>query len=204
VLVTSFVILAMTVSGVYDPNNEFVRTGMKPLHASVALESVMGQGTGRIIFDLGLLGMTCGAISTHMVVCGFTVCEMFNLQYTAWRFRLFALLPAVGILGVVTGLPIWFPIAASAICFTMLPIAYLIFLIMNNKRSYIGDAVGSGIGRVAFNLILVVALAVATIGSVIKLKGGVVDKIKNMVTSTPAAEAPVDPNAEIEEEGGTE
>ena len=138
VLVTSLVILAMTVSGIYDPNNEAVRIGMKPLHASAALEGVMGAAAGRIIFDLGLIGMACGAISAHMVVCGFTVCEMFHLEYTTWRFRLLALTPAVGILGVVTGLPIWFPIAASAVCFTMLPIAYVIFLIMNNKRSYIG------------------------------------------------------------------
>jgi manganese transport protein len=190
VMVTSFVILAMTVSGVYDPTNETVRTDMKPLDAAVSLQGVMGEGTGRVIFDLGLIGMACGAISAHMVVCGFTVCEMFGLEYTKWRFRIFALVPAIGILGVVTSLPIWFPIAASAVCFTMLPIAYVLFLIMNNKRSYIGDAVGSGLGRLAFNTILVVALGVATIGSAIKLKGSVFDGIRNAFAKTPPATAP--------------
>jgi len=48
---------------------------------------------------------------------------------------------------------------------------------MNNKRSYLGDAVGSGFRRFAFNAVLVVALAVATIGAVIKIKGGVIDKL---------------------------
>ena len=190
VLVTSFVILAMSVSGVYDPTNETVRTGMKPLDAAVALQGVMGEAAGRVIFDLGLIGMACGAISAHMVVCGFTVCEMFNLEYTKWRFRIFALVPAIGILGVVANLPIWFPIAASAVCFTMLPIAYVLFLIMNNKRSYIGDAVGSGLGRFAFNTVLVVALAVATIGSAVKLKSGVFDKIGKEPGDTPAAAVP--------------
>jgi hypothetical protein len=48
---------------------------------------------------------------------------------------------------------------------------------MNNKRSYIGDAVGHGIGRLLFNLVLVVALAVATIGSLIQIKKRVVDPL---------------------------
>jgi Mn2+/Fe2+ NRAMP family transporter len=193
VLVTSLVIIAMTVTeGVYDPSNEVVRTDMKPLDASLALSGVMGAKLGRVIFDLGFIGMTCGAISTHMVVCGFTLCEMFGLDYTIWRYRMFTLVPAIGILGVVTSTPIWFPIAASAICFTMLPIAYVMFLILNNKRSYIGDAVGHGIGRVVFNLVLCVALAVATIGSAIKFKGGVIDKVSNMLKPSETSAAPAD------------
>lgn len=177
VLVTSLVIIAMSVSGVYVPGEDGVREGMKPLDAAMALQGVMGDAAGRIVFDLGLIGMACGAISAHMVVCGFTICEMFELEYTKWRFRMFAMVPAIGIFGVITNLPIWFPIAASAICFTMLPIAYVLFLIMNNKRSYIGDAVGHGVSRILFNTILVIALAVATIGSFIKFKGGVIDKV---------------------------
>jgi manganese transport protein len=197
VLVTSLVILAMTVSGIYNPADETVRSGMKPLHAAAALEGVMGATAGRIIFDLGLIGMACGAISAHMVVCGFTFCEMFGLKQTSWRFRLFALTPAIGIFGVVASLPIWFPIAASAVCFTMLPIAYLIFLIMNNKRSYIGDAVGHGWKRAAFNMILMVALAVAFVGSAIKIKGNVINKLfkpkpaVEATDTTPPAETPV-------------
>lgn len=189
VLVTSLVILAMTVSGVYQPGDEAVRTGMRPLDAAAALKGVMGEAAGRIIFDLGLIGMACGAISAHMVVCGFTVCEMFGLEYTKTRFRTFAMVPAIGILGVVTNLPIWFPIAASAVCFTMLPIAYLLFLVMNNRRSYIGDAVGSGPKRWIFNALLVTALAVATIGSAVKIKSGVIDKLFPPKTDAAPTEA---------------
>jgi hypothetical protein len=102
---------------------------------------------------------------------------MLGLEYTKYRFRIFALAPAVGLLGVVAKLPFWFPVMASAVCFAMLPIAYVSFLIMNNKRSYIGSAVGSGIRRVVFNAILVVALALAIIGSVIQIKSRVVDRL---------------------------
>jgi len=188
VLVTSLVIVAMAATGVYDPNNEVVRTEMKPLQASAALADVMGAKLGRIVLDLGFIGMTCGAISTHMVVCGFTLCEMLGMEYTVKRYRLFTLVPAIGILGVVTTTPIWFPIAASAVCFTMLPIAYIMFLLLNNKRSYIGDAVGGGLGRVLFNLILIVALGVATIGSAIKIYQKVVAPIKDRLTSSSTME----------------
>lgn len=187
VLVTSLVMVGMAVTGVYNPASEMVREGMKPLDASKALTGVLGENLGRIIFDLGLIGMTCGAISTHMVVCGFTFCEMLGLEYTVWRYRLFTLVPAIGILGVATTTPMWLPIAASAICFTMLPIAYILFFIMNNKRSYIGDAVGRGLGRVAFNFVLVVAILMATIGAGIQIKQRVIDKLPELLGTKPAA-----------------
>ena len=191
VLVTSLVILAMSVSGVFDESAQYVRFSMKPLDAAQSLTNSVGEQAGRIIFDLGLIGMACGAISAHMVVCGFTMCEvlstLFDFEYTKWTYRLFTLTPAIGILGVVTKLSIYFPIAASAVCFTMLPIAYVVFLIMNNKRSYIGEAVGSGWKRVVFNALLIIALTVATVGACIKIKGNVIDKL--FPPSKPSAES---------------
>lgn len=165
-LVTSLVIIAMTVGGVYTGEDMVVK-GLKPIGAAQALAGVLGQKAGRTIFDLGLIGMTCGAISTHMVVCGFTFSEIFRVLGAAeskTRFRLFALTPAIGMLGVVITLPMWFPVAASAVCFTMLPVAYLAFLIMSNKRSYLGDAVGKGPRHVLFNIILLIALAMSVVG----------------------------------------
>jgi len=172
-LVTSLVIIAMTVTGVYD-GLDVLQEKIKPVDAAASLHGILGANAGRIIFDLGLIAMTCSAISTHMVVCGFTFCEMFGLEYTKMRFRIFALAPSIGLLGVVAKLPFWFPVAASAICFAMLPIAYLAFLIMNNNRSYIGDAVGKGLGRVILNTLLVIALLMATIGSIIQINSRVI------------------------------
>ncbi|MDO4550618.1 MAG: divalent metal cation transporter [Planctomycetia bacterium] len=173
-LVTSLIMIGMTVGGVY--NGDMLRSGLTPLEASSVLTNIVGP-VGRVIFDLGLIGMACGAISTHMVVCGFTLPEMFGLKYTKWTFRLCALLPVIGVLGVITNLPFWFPIVASAICFTMLPIAYFIFLLMNNNKKYIGNAVGKGMRRVAFNCILCLALIVATLGSFITINDRVIRKI---------------------------
>ncbi len=180
VLVTSLIIIGMA-NTVYpfDPARD-----LKPIDAAASLQQVMGGTLGRVLFDLGFMAMTCGAISTHMVVCGFTVCEMFGLEYSTWRYRIFTLVPAIGLTGVVINQPLWMPVAASAVCLTMLPIAYVAFFIMNNKRSYIGDAVGHGWKRVLMNVILMIAIAMATIGAAIKVKSGAIDKIPQLMGRT--------------------
>ena len=187
-IVTSLIIVAMAMN-VYN-GTDGVREGLQTLDAAKSLAGVLGEKGGLLVFNLGLIGMTCGAISTHMVVCGFTLCEMFGLEYTTKRFRIFAMTPVVGFFGVVIALPFWFPVFASALCFTMLPIAYLLFLWLNNKRRYIGDAVGKGVSRFVFNTILVIALAMAVVGAVIKVNQSVVqDKnVRKFFEGTTATE----------------
>jgi Mn2+/Fe2+ NRAMP family transporter len=194
-IVTSLIIIAMTVT-IYD-GTDTVNTAITPIAAAQSLTVVLGKTFGPLVFCCGLIGMTCSAVSTHMVVCGFTLCEMFGLEYTRTRFRLFAMVPAIGFFGVITQLPLWFPVAASAVCLTMLPVAYLIFLILNNKRSYIGDAVGKGLGREIFNVLLVAGLVVAILGAAVKIKSGVVDKIfpPGKKPDTAAAQPPETPDS---------
>ena len=185
-IVTSLIIVAMTVTGVYT-GADVVDSTLTPLGAAAAFQ---GIPYGNVIFCLGLMGMCGGAISAHMVACGFTMCELLGLDMTQKRFRLFALTPCIGYLGVVIKLPMWFPVVTSAVCFTMLPIAYFIFFYLNNKRSYIGDAVGKGWKRVVFNIILIAALIFACVGAALSIKSNVVDKIT--AKSAPAAEAVVE------------
>ncbi|MDO5309492.1 MAG: divalent metal cation transporter [Planctomycetia bacterium] len=173
-IVTSLIIISMTVTGVYD-GVDGVRTGLAPLAAAEAFKGIPG---GRAIFCLGLMGMCGGAVSTHMVACGFTLGEMLGVKMTRNRFRLFALTPCIGVLGVVIALPMWFPVVASAVCFTMLPIAYFIFFYLNNKKSYIGDATGKGYKRVIFNFLLILALLFSVVGSAISIQKNVIDKLR--------------------------
>ena len=176
VIVTSLIIIAMA-NTVHDPALGGVRMDLRPIDAARSLQTLLGSSLGRVILDLGFIGMACGAISTHMVVCGFTGCEMFKLEYTTQRYRRFTLLPAIGVLGVAFSSPLWMPIVASAIALTMLPIAYIAFFIMNNKRSYLGDAVGRGWRRILFNVAMVVAIVFACIGASIQIKNRVIDKV---------------------------
>jgi Mn2+/Fe2+ NRAMP family transporter len=182
VILTSLIIIGMAATVHQAPfgtnlGAEITTANFKPVNAAQSLATVLGSGVGRIVFDLGFMGMACGAISAHMVCCGFTVCEMFGLEYTPKRYRLFTLVPAIGVLGVMIKSPIWLPVLASAIAFTMLPIAYVAFFILNNKRSYLGDAVGRGWKRSVVNIVLFIALAMALVGSAIKIKMGVINRI---------------------------
>jgi Mn2+/Fe2+ NRAMP family transporter len=187
VIVTSLIIIAMG-NTLYDPAlGDAVRTGLKPVDAARSLEGTLGSSIGRIILDLGFLGMACGAISTHMVVCGFTGCEMFGVAYTTGRYRRFTLLPVIGVLGVAFPGPLWMPVVASMLALTMLPIAYVTFFLLNNKRSYLGDAVGTGWRRTAFNTVMIVAIAMALIGSAIGIKKRVIDKVWPPASSAKAA-----------------
>ncbi len=176
VIVTSLIIIAMA-NTVYDPATQGVRTNLHPVDASQSLQTLLGSSLGRIVLDLGFVGMSCGAISTHMVVCGFTGCEMFGREYTPERYRRYTLLPVVGVLGVAISSPLWMPIVASAIALTLLPIAYISFFVLNNKRSYLGTGVGAGWSRTAFNAGMMVAIAFACVGSAIGIKKRVVDKL---------------------------
>jgi hypothetical protein len=46
---------------------------------------------------------------------------------------------------------------------------------MNNKKSYLGDAVGTGGIRVVRNVILMIAIAASVIGSAVLIKIRVID-----------------------------
>ncbi|MDR2438317.1 MAG: divalent metal cation transporter [Planctomycetaceae bacterium] len=183
-VITTLIMTGMAVSGVYG-GYDIVNDKINPLTAAAALRSggFISEQLATVIFCGGLFGMTFGAISAHMTCCGFTLCEMFGLEQTTWRFRLFALVPSIGVLGVVFKLPFWFPVAASAICLTMLPVAYFIFIILSNKRSYIGNAVGKGIKRWIFNVILIVALIMAIFGASVKVKTNVIDPINKILNA---------------------
>jgi len=182
VILTSLIIIAMAVTlhqppfGTNLPHNPGV-TDLKPVDAAQSLAVVFNSALGRVIFDLGFFGMACGAISAHMVVCGFTCCEMFGLEYTPARYRRFTLVPAIGLLGVALPSPLWMPIVASAVAFTMLPIAYVSFYFLNNKDSYLGEGAGRWPWRPLFNVVLVIAMALAVVGSAIKIKTGVIDRL---------------------------
>jgi hypothetical protein len=51
----------------------------------------------------------------------------------------------------------------------MMPIAYIAFFILQNKRSYLGDAVNKGLKGAVWNILLLVAILVVAIGAVVKI-----------------------------------
>jgi hypothetical protein len=51
----------------------------------------------------------------------------------------------------------------------MLPIAYVGFFILQNKRSYLGDAVNRGLKGTVWNILLILAILVVAVGAVVKI-----------------------------------
>ena len=129
-----------------------------------SLTPVFGGGRfADVVFGLGVLGMACSTITLLMLVSGFVVCEVLNVPATGWRFRLGALLPCVGALGpfVWGGAKVYLAVPTSVFGLTLLPVAYLTFLLLMNRRELLGDAMPTGGKRLAVNAALGVATLVA-------------------------------------------
>jgi manganese transport protein len=142
--------------------------GVKPVDAAgMIAEAGVGPFFGHIIFGLGILGMVLSTITTHMLVSGFAACEMFGIEPRGWKYKLACLIPAPGVLGVVLWkyMGFWIAVRTSAICGILLPIAYVAFLILHNRRAYLGEDTPAGWKRWAWNLGMLLAIA-ATVASI--------------------------------------
>jgi len=120
-----------------------------------------------VIFGFGVLGMALSTISLLMLISGFVVCEVLDRPSTGWLFRFGTLAAATGALGPFywSKAAFWLAVPTSVFGLVLLPIAYLTFLLLINQRSLLGDQMLSGIKRLAANIVMTVATAVAIFAS---------------------------------------
>ena len=139
-----------------------------------------GEGGGffsNIAFGLGVVGMTMSTISVMMLISGFIFSEMFNVAPTGWIFRLGCLAATSGALWPIiwTGnAKAYLAVPAGVFGAVLLPVAYLTFFLMMNKKSILGDDRPKGIKRLIWNagmLLAVVAASGAGVAAIYK-KGG--------------------------------
>ena len=160
-LVTSLIVIAAGCT-IYDP--EALASGstvLSPTAAAAMFESAgLGRFFARLVFGLGILGMTLSTITVHMLMCGFAVCEMFGVEPGGWRYRLACLIPAPAISGVILWkyMGPWVAVPASAICGLLLPFAYIIFFILNNSRKYLGPDKPTGTKAIIWNIGMLIAI----------------------------------------------
>ncbi|UCE46907.1 MAG: hypothetical protein JSW47_15010, partial [Phycisphaerales bacterium] len=107
------------------------------------------------------------SITVHMLTCGFAACELFGVEPGGWRYKLACLLPIPGVSGVILWkyMGPWIAIPTSAICGLLLPLAYMIFFILNNSKKYLGSDKFTGPKAVSWNLGMLIAL-LASVASV--------------------------------------
>ena len=137
-----------------------------------ALENLFGAGglTQRV-FGIGVLGMALSTIIILMLINGFCVTEMLGVSSGGPIHRLGSLLPGItGALGFLylwnnAAAKFWLAVPTSNFGMALLPIAYVTFFLMMNSRTLLGDAMPTGVRRLAFNLAMLVAITAATVGA---------------------------------------
>ena len=141
-----------------------VQLKVPPIKAAAMIEAAgVGKTFSRFVFGLGVLGMALSTITLHMLVAGFAFCEIFRIEPGGWKYKLACLIPAPALLGAVWWkyMGPWIAMPTSAICGLMLPIAYIAFFILNNKRKYLGADKPSGPKAIGWNIAMLIAIAVS-------------------------------------------
>jgi hypothetical protein len=123
------------------------------------------------VFGLGILGMTLSTIPLLMLVCGFIAVEVFDVDPTGWGYRLATLLPAPGFLAPLLwgDLAFWLVVPTSIFGFMLLPVAYISFLVLQNRKQYLGRDRPEGAARWAWNLLMGTAVLVVTGGGIYEI-----------------------------------
>jgi Mn2+/Fe2+ NRAMP family transporter len=133
-----------------------------------SLSPLIGERFAQFIFGLGVLGMGLSTAIVIMIINGFVVCEMLGRPGNRWIFRLGAMLPCIGAM---LGPFFWrqasfyLVVPVSVLGMMLLPIAYLTFMVMMNTRSLLREHMPRGGARLAWNLLMAVAVALAGLGS---------------------------------------
>jgi Mn2+/Fe2+ NRAMP family transporter len=164
VLATSFVAIAFA--------NTLHTQGIKvnsAVDAAHALQPLIGLSLGRIVFSFGILSMCFTTLVIEMLLCGFVLSEMFHFEFSGWRYRASTMVANIGILGAFYSLPFWLPVVVSSFNLVMMPIAYIGFFILQNKRSFLAEDTNQGLKGALWNVILMVAIMVVAAGAVIKV-----------------------------------
>ena len=166
-LVTGLISIAAAVS-LYDGESP-IQNRLAPAQAGAMFaEAGLGDVIGRLVFPLGVLGMAAGSLVMHMLTCGAAAMEMFDLEEGSLKYRLACLSPTPAVLGVflwsVMGPYVILP--TSAFCGFLLPIAYVGWLSLNNRKDYLGDDMPTGNRAVFYNTAMVLCV-VTVLASVI-------------------------------------
>jgi hypothetical protein len=151
-IITSLISIAAAAS-LYDGEST-IQSRLAPAQAGVMFaQAGMGDLVGRLIFPLGVFGMAAGSLVMHMLTCGSAAMEMFDLNEDSTAYRLACLIPTPAVLGVFlwSSMGPYVILPTSAFCGLLLPIAYVGWLILNNRGDYLGDDIPTGRKALVYN-----------------------------------------------------
>jgi manganese transport protein len=160
-LVTGLISIAAAVT-LFDGNSPIQNRIAPAQAATMFAQAGLGEVIGRLVFSLGVLGMAMGSLVMHMLTCGAAAMEMFGLKQDSRAYRLACLIPTPAVLGVFlwSSMGPYVVLPTSAICGFLLPVAYMGWLVLNNRRSYLGDDTPKGAKALAYNVAMMICLAI--------------------------------------------
>jgi len=136
-----------------------------------ALENLTGKGVAQYVFGIGVVGMAISTIIILMLINGFCITEAIGAPVGGKMHRIGAILPGItGALGFLllwgdSQARFWLAVPTSVFGMVLLPIAYITFFFMMNNRALLGDAIFTGGKRILVNGLMLLAIAVASLGS---------------------------------------
>ena len=138
------------------------------LNLADALAPLTGSFLAQVVFGLGVMGMGISAATVLMTINGLCLCELLNRPARGWTQRIGSLIVSVGALAAIfwnKPAP-WLAMPTSVFCIILLPIAYFAFLLLMNQKTMLGDNMPRGGKRVLWNVLMIIATAVATLVSI--------------------------------------
>ncbi|MEP4807503.1 MAG: divalent metal cation transporter [Luteolibacter sp.] len=139
---------------------------------ATSLEPFLGKNA-QLIFGIGVLAMAISTMIVHMMMNGYAISEAFNKPGQKTLFMFGAAMPALtGFLSPI----LWsgesktaLVVPAAVIATTLLPIAYVIFLLLMNSKKTLGTELPQR--RSLIDLLMFIAAGVATFASIWNLIG---------------------------------
>jgi len=140
-----------------------------------ALAPLVGEKPAQLIFGIGIFAMAISTMIVHMLMNGFAVSQAIGKPGDKRPFLIGAALPAI----TAAFAPLlWagsnkaaMAIPASVIAGTLLPIAYLIFILLMNSKRTLGDEKLEGRKLTIVNILMGLGFLISTFASVWALSG---------------------------------
>lgn len=160
-------LVAHRVSSMSPEERKLAAILVKPNAArlSKTLSPLLGDKTANLVFGLGTLGMGFSTIVILMMINGFAVSELFH-RYDSVAFKMVGALIA-GLFGVLWpwiwagGSKTWLIIVASTFGAIFLPIAYIAFFALMNRRELLKDDMPTGARRWIWNTLMLFGVIAA-------------------------------------------
>ena len=159
-----------------DPDKQLAAMVAKRTAKDLAksLEPALGKNA-QLIFGIGILAMAISTMLVHMMMNGYAISEAFGKPGQKALFMIGAAMPALsGFFSPIlwTGNPdikTTLNIPAGTIATTLLPIAYLIFILLMNSKKTLGDEMPRK--RSLINILMLIAGGAASFAAVWNLIG---------------------------------